>query len=62
MANALHARSADFPCFSQQTVLLFAQAMPVNAVACRVGVADKRIWRVVTHDVIKAMAGLSAAD
>jgi transposase len=38
--------------------MLLAREMPVNAVARYVGVTDKRIWRVVTHYVFKAMGQL----
>lgn len=38
--------------------MLLAREMPVNAVARHVGVTDKWIWRVVTHDILKAMGKL----
>lgn len=38
--------------------MLLAREMPVNAVARYIGVTDKRIWRIVTHYVLKAMCKL----
>ena len=49
---------SGFTLLFEQAVMLLAREMPVNAVARYVGVTDKRIWRVVTHYVLKAMGKL----
>lgn len=46
---------SGFTLLFEQAVMILAREMPVNAVARYVGVTDKRIWRVVTHYVLKAM-------
>ena len=49
---------SGFTLLFEQAVMILAREMPVNAVARYVGVTDKRIWRVVTHYVFKAMGKL----
>ena len=49
---------SGFTLLFEQAVMLLAREMPVNTVARYVGVTDKRIWRVVTHYVFKAMGQL----
>lgn len=49
---------SGFTLLFEQAVMVLAREMPVNAVARYVGVTDKRIWRVVTHYVLKAMGQL----
>lgn len=49
---------SGFTLLFEQAVMLLAREMPVNAVARHVGVTDKRIWRVVSHYVFKAMGRL----
>ena len=49
---------SGFTLLFEQVVMLLAREMPVNAVSRYVGVTDKRIWRVVTHYVFKAMGKL----
>lgn len=49
---------SGFSLLFEQAVMILAREMPINAVAKYVGVTDKRIWRVVTHYVFKAMGRL----
>jgi transposase len=49
---------SGFTLLFEQVVMSLAREMSVSAVASFVGVHDTRIWRIISHYVLKAMAGL----
>lgn len=47
-----------FTLLFEQAALLLVREMPVLAAARLIGITDKRLWRIVEHYVVRAVAGL----